>query len=133
MSRRQRTVARIAFILYVGAVAWLCFGRFDSLPDAPRSLWGIPMDKIAHFLMFLPFPVLAFLSSGHLSETPRSSVLRMLGFFFAGCLFAAATELIQARFLPYRSGDPADFRADLAALGIGSLFILVTDLWKQRK
>ena len=37
MNGGKRTAARLLFLLYLGAVAWLCFGRFDSLTEAPRS------------------------------------------------------------------------------------------------
>jgi VanZ family protein len=133
MKTRLRTAARIVFILYVMAVAWLCFGKFDSLPDVPRSLWDIPMDKVVHFLMFLPFPVLAFPAFVPSAESRLRTFAWTLGVFISGCLFAAATELVQARLLPFRTGDPADFTADLIALGVGSLLVFVIDIWKKRK
>ena len=133
MNGGKRTAVRLLFLLYLGAVAWLCFGRFDSLTEAPRFLGNIPMDKVVHFLMFLPFPVLAFLSFGKKTEKLRQSLLHILSAFAAGSLFAAGTEAVQGWLLPYRTGDPADLLADFLALGTGSLLILVIDLWKQRQ
>ena len=46
------------FVLYVAAVLFCCFVRFESLPEVGRSFLGIPADKAAHFLMFLPWPAL---------------------------------------------------------------------------
>lgn len=133
MTRKQLIIARILFALYLVAVAWLCFGRFSSLPDVQHSYWGIPTDKIVHFLMFLPFPVLAYFAFDRFTERFWPSVLCTLGAFAVGILFAAGTEWIQARFLPYRTGDFTDFRADLLALGISSVLVLVLDLRKQKK
>ena len=62
MTPRQLKYARILFAVYLAAVLVLCFGKFPSSEDVPKYLWGIPTDKIVHFLMFLPFPVLAYLA-----------------------------------------------------------------------
>ena len=132
MTPRQRTLARAVFGLYVVAVAVLCFARFPSTPDVPREFMGIPMDKLVHFLMFFPFPLLAFLAFDRWTVKFRQSVLWSLGSFLVGGAFAAATELVQSR-LPWRSGDPADFKADLIALGAATLLVFLIDIWKQRK
>ncbi len=134
MSPRSRLLAaRILSVLYLAAVIWLCFGQFDSVPDVPRSLWGIPMDKVAHFLMFLPFPVLAYFAFDRYSEKFWPSVLCAMAAFVAGLLFAAGTEVGQARLTTYRSGDPLDFRADLLAMAAGTLIVILLNLRKLRK
>ena len=133
MTRRQRLIARILFGVYLVAVAWLCFGKFDSSQDMPTDLWGIPADKIVHFLMFLPFPVLAYFAFDRFTEKFWPSVLWTSVTLLAGCAFAAGTEYVQARLLPYRTGDPADFRADFLALAASSVIVLILDLSKQKK
>ena len=52
--------------------------------------------------------------------------------FLGGCAYAAVTELVQSR-LPYRSGDPADFRADFVALAACSVLILILIFTKHKK
>ena len=133
MTRRKRIVARILFGVYLVAVAWLCFGRFESSQNMPTDLWGIPADKIVHFLMFLPFPVLAYFAFDRFTEKFWPSVQWTSVAFLAGCAFAAGTEYVQARLLPYRTGDPADFKADLLALAVSSVIVLILDLSKQKK
>ena len=44
----------IAFLLYIAALAWLCFGSFTPGPDVPREWMGLQLDKCVHFLMFMP-------------------------------------------------------------------------------
>ncbi len=132
MTRRQLTVARILLAVYLAALLWLCFGHFDAMPDVKRSIWGIPTDKIVHFLMFLPFPILAYFAFDRYKEKFWSSVLWTGVAFLAGVLLAAGTEVGQAFLTNYRSGDPNDFRADLIALGISSLLVFILDLRKQR-
>ena len=58
----SRPIKIVVFLIYLAAVAWLCFGNFKPGPDIPRSLWGIPIDKCFHFVMFLPFPILGTLA-----------------------------------------------------------------------
>ena len=68
MSQKQKIAFRILFFLYIAAVLYLCFGRFDNAPSIELNLWGIPTDKIVHFLMFFPFPSWPSLP---LTSTPR--------------------------------------------------------------
>ena len=133
MTDRQRTFARILFVLYLIAVAWLCFGKFSSMSDVPRSLWGIPTDKVVHFLMFFPYPVLAFFAFSPRTKTVRSSLLWTIVTFLTGCAVAGATEIIQAKLLPYRMGDLNDFKADILALAVSSALVCLIDILKQNR
>lgn len=132
MTRRLRTFYRLALIAYLALVAFLCLGHFQSTPDIPKSLFGIPMDKIVHFLMFLPFPPLVYLAVDKYTVKPWHSLLFALGVFALGCLLAASTEWIQG-LTPYRSRDVLDFQADTLALGIGTVIVFLVDVGKQRK
>ena len=132
MTRRQLVIARILFALYLIAVAVLCFGKFDGSHDVPKDLWGIPTDKVVHFLMFLPLPALAYLAFDRYKGNRSSSFLWAGVAFLGGCAYAAFTELIQSR-LPYRSGDPLDFKADFLALTACTVFILIIILLKHKK
>ena len=132
MTRRQLVIARILFALYLIAVAVLCFGKFESSQDVPTELWGLPMDKIVHFLMFFPLPALAYLAFDRYQGNRSSSFLWTGVTFLVGCACAAATEWIQSR-LPWRSADPVDFQADILALAACSVFILVIILLKHKK
>lgn len=133
MTARQIHIFRIAFLLYIALVMYLCFGHFSQSSPIQPQLLGIPTDKIAHFLMFLPFPVLAFFAFDKYSENFWSSAGYSFLTFLAGALLAAGTELGQAFLTDYRSGDPADFRADLIGLAAGTLAIFILDFRKQRR
>ena len=132
MTRRQLQWARILFGLYLVAVAVLCFARFPESEDVPKALLGIPMDKVVHFLMFFPFPVLAYLAFDRFRGKRWASVLWTAATLLGGCAFAAVTELVQSR-LPYRSGDPADFRADALSILLSSILVLILILVQKRK
>ena len=120
-------LARILFVVYLAAIAFLCFMHADKIPDMQKTLFGIPTDKVAHFLMFLPFPILTFLAYDHVTNKVWSAVLFAVLTFAVGAAIAWGTEYIQGM-LPYRSRDVADFRADLLALGISTLGVFITDL-----
>ena len=62
MTSKARKIFRILLVLYLISILVLCFANLSSLPDVSNTLFGIDIDKVAHFLMFLPFPALFFLS-----------------------------------------------------------------------
>ena len=132
MTPKQLKYARIAFAVYLAAVLVLCFAKFPSTDDVPKELWGIPMDKIVHFLMFVPFPLLAYLAFDRYRERRWAAAPWTAVAFLGGGAFAAFTELVQSR-LAYRSGDPADFKADAIALAAGSVIVLIAILVKHKK
>lgn len=123
---------RIIFALYIIAVLLLCFVEIGPFNNVRKELFHIPTDKIVHFLMFFPFPLLAYISFGKLNKSPLHSFLFALGLFIFGCILALGTELGQT-FLKYRTGDSKDFLADGLALGISSILVLMIDLKKQFK
>lgn len=125
-------LSRILFVLYVIAVLFVCFLRPDRMPDIQKTILGIPTDKVAHFIMFLPFPILASLSfckpQNKVWNVLFSSVLLLL----AGTCLAALTEYLQG-FLPYRSKDFSDFEADFIAVLISSLVVFVVSITHLKK
>ena len=132
MTKKLRTFFQVAFYLYLVAVAVLCFGNFSNLPSVSNTFLGIPTDKVVHFCMFFPFPILAFLAYDKLTGTRRSVIIFALVTFLIGCLIAAGTELGQALLTKHRSGDPADFLADFLALFTGSALATWFDLRKLK-
>lgn len=123
---------KILLVLYLAAVAWLCFGHFDNISDVPKDFWGIPTDKIVHFLMFFPFPILCFLAFDRFTTKWWHSLLFTGAVFLCGCAIAGATELGQLQ-TTYRSGDITDFLADGLALFCSSLLVFCVDVRKQRR
>lgn len=129
---RRTTLFRLLTLLYLAAVAVLCFAKFSSLSSVPGSFLGIPTDKIVHFLMFLPFPVLALLSFELKKPHLLKLVLIVVFLFIMGCLIAWATEYVQG-LLPYRDMDPVDFRADRLGLLSGSVISFLLFVFAVRK
>ena len=128
MTKALKITFRVAFYLYLIAIAVLCFGKFSNLPSVSNTILGIPTDKVVHFVMFFPFPILAFLAYDKFTGTVKSVLIFALVTFLAGCLIAAGTEIGQAYLTEYRSGDPTDFLADFLALLTGSIIATWIDL-----
>lgn len=121
-------LCRILMLLYIFAVAYLCFNNFKDIPDVPKELFGIPMDKIVHFCMFIPFPVLGFFSFDHRKWSTARTAGVIVELFAYGCVFAGLTEIIQGS-LPYRTQDIADFRADMIGIGLASILVFLVDIY----
>lgn len=135
--RRKETVSaralifRIILLAYILAVGFLCFSNFSGVqPDVPLVILGIPTDKIVHFCMFFPFPILAWYSIDRVPEGMAESIGKIISFAAYGCLFAGLTEIIQG-LMPYRSEDINDFYADMIAICVSSLVILFTNPIKK--
>ncbi len=129
----KKLITRILFFLYLAAVLFLCFGRFENTPDVPWSFLGIPSDKLVHFCMFFPFPILAFLAFDKYTETPRATFLYSGLTWVLGMLLALGTEWGQAHLTTWRSGDPMDLLADGLSITISTLIVIIWDLSKQKK
>ena len=129
---RRTTLFRLLTLLYLAAVAVLCFAKFSSLPSVQGSLLGIPTDKIVHFLMFLPFPVVALLSFKLKKPAILKLILIVVLLFIIGCLIAWGTEYVQG-LLPYRNMDPVDFKADSLGLFAGSILSFIIFVFAVKK
>ena len=132
-SRRHKIAFQVLFFLYIALLLFLCFGQFQNVHSIPRTILGIPSDKVVHFCMFFPFPILAFLAFDQYTDTVRQSVLFSGITFVVGILLALGTEWGQAHLTRYRSGDTRDFLADSLALVLGTLIVLFWDIRKQKK
>lgn len=134
MTTPKTILSRILFLLYIGLIAMLCFMHVDNLPEVQKTLFGLPTDKVVHFVMFLPFPILAYLAYDHLTNKVwRAAVFAVLNFCL-GAILAVITEYVQG-YLPYRTKDMADLKADLYALAVCTAFVFIIDAThiKRRK
>ncbi len=133
MKTSLKRIFQLGFIVYLLAVLYLCFGKFENTPDLPWSFLGIPSDKLVHFCMFFPFPILAFLAFDRFTDTPKSTFLFSGITWVLGLLLAVATEWGQAHLTDYRSGDPWDLLADVLAITLSTILVIFWDLSKQKR
>ena len=126
MKKGTRIFFGILLVLYLAAVAYLCFSTLQNLPKVSRYIWGIPTDKFVHFVMFLPFPFLVYMTFAPITRKFFKALMHIIIIFGLGCCVAAGTEIVQ-KYLSYRSYDLRDFHADAMALLVGSVFPLTVN------
>ncbi len=110
--------------VYLGVVAFLCFGHFDSMSEVSNEFFGIPTDKIVHFSMFFPFPLLAYATFVHKKAGKWKSLMYIVIIYAAGCLLGGLTEIGQG-LTDYRSCDINDFRADALGMALSSIIAAI--------
>jgi VanZ family protein len=131
-NRKRSIIFSITMVLYLAAVGYLLFANFEKLSSIPRVFLGIPTDKIVHFCMFFPFPILAYLAYDQLTDTPLKAFAALVSICAIGAIFAGLTEIGQS-LLPYRYEDISDFRADCLAIVLAGILTFVIDVAKMRK
>jgi VanZ family protein len=131
-NRKRSIFFSIAMVIYLGVVAYLLFANFEKISSVPKFFLGIPTDKVIHFCMFFPFPILAYLAYDKLTDTPLKAFAALVSICAIGAVFAGLTEIGQS-LLPYRTQDIKDFRADCIAICIAGLLTFIIDVSKMRK
>ena len=128
MKSGYRVLRIVVFLVYVAAVAWLCFGTFKPVPSIPRSIFGIPTDKVVHFLMFLPFPLLGTIAFDFRSWWRTLALTTLLA-----NIIAFSFEQLQSRITSIRITDPTDLNANFLGITLGlAIAILIGLLAKKR-
>lgn len=118
MTKTATVYAKLFFFIYMAIIFSLCFFNFSFQEgiEIPLYILGIPVDKVVHFLMFVPFPILISLA---FCRTGAFLVLLL------GALLAIFTEGVQYYLLPYREGDILDFAADMTGIAAGLLCLIL--------
>lgn len=128
MGNNGRVLKILLFLAYVGTVAYLCFGSFETDPHIPRTIFNIPVDKIVHFSMFLPFPVL-----GALAFDFRSWWRTLCLSVFVANVVAFTFESLQSSINASRVTDPADLNANLLGITFGLILAVIIGLLAKKK
>lgn len=113
-----RITSIILFCLYIATVAYLCFAKPEDLPQLPQIWFGLPADKIVHFCMFLPFPLLGYLAFRPRKISWGRAIMLMSILIAAGVSAAIGTEHMQAM-LQYRTAASDDLLADMIGIFCG--------------
>ena len=121
MKGRAHTLYIIIFCMYLAAVGLLCFIKPSSLPEMDiKTFFGLPLDKVLHFLMFLPYPVLAGMVFINKEQNAAAAAAILTVLAVTGIGVAYGTEIIQSH-TGYRSYEIADFHADMIGIAAGTL------------
>ena len=124
-SKTGRSAFRILmlclFIVYMGAIAYACFT--SDIPDTklPKQIFGIDIDKIVHFCMFIPFPILGTPALNFKGKYWRTLIIASL----LAILTAFAVENLQSLLTEVRVTDPADLNANTLGIALGMLTMTI--------
>lgn len=131
MERRLKRIALFLFCFYIVAVILMCVIKTESLPELPKVFLGIPFDKIAHFIMFLPFPILGY-SAFYPSECSIArEIAVVMVISVIGFVFAAATEGLQSM-TEYRTADSMDMMSNAIGLMTGAAASIIYIIFKRK-
>ena len=128
MNESSRIFKIVMFLAYVALVAWLCFGTFKPDSNVPRSILGIQIDKVVHFLMFLPFPILGTVALDFRSWWRTLSMTTLLA-----NIIAFTFEQLQSRITTVRITDPTDLNANFLGITLGLLIAILIGLLAKKK
>ena len=135
MQITRRHIALIFLCLYLTALGFLCFADPQNYQSPSFSLWNIPADKIVHFIMFAPYPVLTFITV----DIQSCRIVKRMGILilvlFSGAALALGTEIVQGT-TEYRSFELWDLAADIAGMLASTIalaaYILSTNRTKSK-
>lgn len=130
MKIRKRYIWLVILFIYICSVAYLCFMKPDDIPTIDPYLWGIPVDKIAHFAMFFPYPFLAYAAFQPHGRRRYVHFIVLLILVIVGAGLAVGTEQIQGM-LEYRSYDIADYMADMIGIGSSAFIIALYVIFRK--
>lgn len=132
MMKTVKYISTAILFLYLMSVVVLCMIQTDTLPHVEVEWFGIPADKIVHFLMFFPFPILTWLAFFKDEENKLKKTAILATVVAGGIVLAAGTEVAQA-FTEYREGDILDFAADCAGMAAGFAVVVTASLFFAKR
>lgn len=132
-NRGARILVKVLFLTYLGMVLFFCFFNFSNTDlELPKTFLGIPADKVFHFIMFLPYPFIGWLTYRYSRHLGKYKEFALSLTVVIGFIFAVFTELVQKYLLTGRDGDILDFVADVSGIVVGSIIVHFIGEWMIR-
>ena len=129
MTRCVRNIGRGVLAVYVIAILCLCLGTFQGPSGMWKTFLGIQMDKVIHFLMYLPYPALAFWA--FYPEKNEGHFLLIV--LLIGIAYSGAVEIMQALFTDDRSAEWGDLLANSLGMAAGAVTVSLALLLIRRR
>lgn len=126
-TKKKNTVAFGLLTIYIAMVFFCCLYNFSSGTglDLGRHFLGIRMDRIVHFLMFLPYSFLCwgFIKFSHSKTFFARHIITTV--IVSGVIVATIAELSQELLTTYRDSDPWDLVANISAIIVGAILMTI--------
>ncbi|MCK9628882.1 MAG: VanZ family protein [Bacteroidales bacterium] len=111
------------FIYVIGILSIMVFTIHTEEINAPDYILGIAIDKVVHFIVFLPYPFLLWLAfNKRFSRYKNLFVCCLVP--VTGLIFAIATEFLQS-VNPARDFDYYDILANILSIIFASIVLNV--------
>ena len=132
MKIQRQHISSVIFCLYILAIGIICFTRPENIPSITFDWFGLPVDKLIHCLMFIPFPILSYMTlvPERYGWPAKTACIITIAIFGTGISYM--TEIVQSM-LGYRSFEITDLAADIAGICTGLLIISAGLAVKLRK
>ncbi|NCB98328.1 MAG: hypothetical protein EOM36_08215 [Bacteroidia bacterium] len=125
------TLAKSLFFVYIIVILSIMIFTINTEDiKAPDFIFGIRIDKIVHFIVFLPYPFLLWLAFNKRFTGHGKFFLSVL-IPITGILFAITTELLQS-VNPSRDFDVFDILANILSVIFASLVLNVIHFINDR-
>lgn len=131
-----RLLFKLLFFIYICMVFFFCLYSFnDTGVDLSKYFMGIRVDRIAHFVMFFPYPFSAWLAvKKELRE--KCGKYSHIILFISGVSLALITEGMQS-LNPSRDTDPLDLVANITGILFATIIIYILEkfidnVWPDR-
>ncbi|MHC1778688.1 MAG: VanZ family protein [Bacteroidales bacterium] len=118
------------FYLYIALVLFASLYSFNNTKiDLSEYLFGLRVDRIVHYILFLPYSVNAWLAFG--SSLKKYSVkYAQLYTLLSGILVSSMTEYLQT-LTPYRDFDLLDLSSNYLGIISGSLIVYLLNKYAK--
>ena len=134
MRDRIHYIIKSLFYIYILGLCFCCFWNFRGSIDLSTEWIGLPKDKVVHFLLFFPMPVMTYLAFPKLRNTPRRYLRFSIIVFICSIAFGAMTEAVQW-LTGYRQCDWGDLLADCcgiaAAIAVLQIYEAFIKNWRD--
>lgn len=125
------SLAKSLFFVYIIVIlSIMVFTINTENIQAPDFIFGIEIDKVVHFIVFLPYPFLLWLAFNKRFVKHRNLFLCLL-IPLSGLLFAIAAEFLQS-LNPMRDFDFFDILANILSIIFASLVLNVIHFINDR-
>ncbi len=125
------SLAKSLFFVYIIVILSIMFFTINTENiKAPDFIFGIEIDKVVHFIVFLPYPFLLWLAFNKRFIRHGNLFLCLL-IPLSGLIFAIATEFLQS-LNPTRDFDIFDILANILSIIFASLVLNVIHFINDR-
>jgi len=118
------------FYIYILLVLFASLYSFkETKIDLSEYILGIRVDRIVHFILFLPYSVNAWLAFGS-SLKKYSGRYSQLYILFSGLVVSSVTEYLQT-LTPYRDFDIFDLSSNYLGIMSGSILVYILNKYAK--